>query len=429
MKDEHAKQDVLAAVDKLKDELIQRTVETVQIRSVTPDYVGVVYEDEVGGETDVCEYLRPFLDDLGLDTELWEEGEGRGVLAGVCKGSGGGRSLILNGHVDVVPPGPDEAWRVADAFSGSVVDGRIYGRGSVDMKGPGMAAYIALKAVLDAGYRPKGDVTLEFVGGEEMGQALGSRGAVRKGYRADSVIIMEPSRGVLSPVGAGLFYLQVEIRGKATHVGFRGQMVRTGGRGDAIGVNSIEKGMVVYEALQRLEEKWGQTKTHPLFFPGFFTLHPGAITGGPNGAFVVSDRSTIDYAVWYHPDEDPEDVKREIEDQIMRFAQTDPWLRDNPPKLHWLAQLGSFNTPLEAPICQAVHNAYEQATGRSHLPVAYEAGCDAPAFLEAGMTDIVCCGPGSFEVAHGPDEHVDIGDLMDCARVLATTIVEYCGVG
>lgn len=425
---DNAKQDVLATVDKLKDELVRRTAESIRIRSVTPDYVGVVYDDEVGGETEVCEFVRPLLDDLRLDTELWEEGKGRGVLAGVCKGSGGGRSLILNGHVDVVPPGPDESWKVAKAFSGSVVDGRIYGRGAVDMKGPSLAAYIALKAVLEAGYRPKGDVTLEFVGGEEMGQALGSRSAVTKGYRADSVIIMEPSRGVLGPVGAGLFYLQVEIAGKATHVGLRGQMVRTGGGGDAIGVNSIEKAMVVYEAMKRLEEEWGQTKAHPLFFPGFFSLHPGAISGGPSGAFVVSDKSTIDYAVWHHPEEDPAEVKKEIEDQISRFSRTDPWLRENPPKLHWLAQLGGFNTSLDAPICQAVHNAYEQATGRRHLPTAYEAGCDAPAFLEAGMTDVVCCGPGSFEVAHAPDEHVDIGELTDCARVLALSIVEYCGI-
>ncbi|MBZ9772588.1 M20 family metallopeptidase [Mesorhizobium sp. CO1-1-8] len=429
----NAKQDVLAVVEKLRDVLVQRTSEAVQIRSVTPDYINADYEAEVGGETRVCEYFRPYMDDLGLKTDLWEEEKGRGVVVGVCKGTGGGRSLVLNGHVDVVPPLEDEKWTVASPWSGKVVDGKIYGRGAVDMKGPDMSAYVALRAVLEAGYKPKGDVTLQFVCGEEMGQALGSRGAVRKGYVADSVIIMEPSRSHLGAAGPGLVYLQVEIAGRATHIAMRGRMVHARSAdetqyGPSLGVNSIERTMVIYEAMQRLEQEWGYTKIHPLFAPGFFTIHPGAITGGPNGAFMVSDRSTIDFAIWSPPGEDLADVRKQVEEQIKRFAQTDSWLRENPPKLKWLAALDAWETPLDAPISKAVHDSYEAVWGEKHVPNACEAGCDAVAFLEAGIKDVVCMGPGNFGVAHGPDEYVDIEELTKCAGVLALSIIDYCGV-
>ena len=106
--------------------------------------------------------------------------------------------------------------------------------------------------------------------------------------------------------------------------------------------NAIDKGVVIFQALRQLEDEWGQTKQHPLFSPGHFTLHPGVVTGGPNGVlvpFLISEFMTIEYCVWYHPDEDPEDVKREIETHIDRAAEPGCWLREHPPVVEWKLEL------------------------------------------------------------------------------------------
>jgi acetylornithine deacetylase/succinyl-diaminopimelate desuccinylase-like protein len=110
MIDTTVKEALIRGVDVLKDELIQLTADTVRIPSINPTYPGQVYTDTLGGETEVNEFVKPLLEGLGMTTDLWEEEEGRANLVGVLKGTGGGKSLIFNGHVDVVPPGPDEDW-------------------------------------------------------------------------------------------------------------------------------------------------------------------------------------------------------------------------------------------------------------------------------------------------------------------------------
>ena len=100
------KQDILATVDSLRDEIIKLTVDIVRIPSVNPTYPGIVREEVIGGEMRVNEYLKPVMEAVGLKTDMWEEEKGRANLVGVYKGTGGGKSLIFNGHVDVVPAGP-----------------------------------------------------------------------------------------------------------------------------------------------------------------------------------------------------------------------------------------------------------------------------------------------------------------------------------
>ena len=204
-------------------------------------------------------------------------------------------------------------------------------------------------------------------------------------------------------------------------------MIRAGGRGDEIGVNSIEKSLIVLEAVKKLEEEWGQTKRHPLFNPGHFTLNPGVITGGPAGAFVISEKSTIDYAIWHHPAEKPSQIKKEIEDQIKRFAQTDRWLRKNPPSIEWLIHIEPYDTPREAPICRAIEDAYAEALDSEPYVHAFPATCDGGLFHRAGM-DVVVFGPGDLLKAHAANENILIQEMLDAARVYALTILQWCGV-
>lgn len=433
MIDPKVKEVVLAVVDSLKDDLVQLACDTVKIPSVNPTFPGVVYEEALGGETRVAEFLKPLLEDIGLKTDMWEKEKGRANLVGVYKGTGGGKSLIFNGHTDVVPPGPEKDWTMAGPWSAKIADGKIWGRGACDMKGGNAVALIAMKALLEAGYEPKGDVIIEYVVGEElMNTEAGTGAAIERGYKADAAIVVEPSgppyRLGLIPASPGVFYMVVTIEGKAVHASMRDELIRPGGGGAKIGVSSIDKAMIIYQGLRKLEEEWGQTKSHPMFTrPGHFTLHPGVITGGPSGAFVISNESKIEYAIWHAPSDSEEQVKKEVEEQISLFAQTDPWLREHPPKIEWLLWWPPYDVPVDAPICKAVATAYESAMEE---PVKYYgfAAVDDAAFLNRAGIPAITIGPGDLRVAHAANEYVEIAELVDAAKIYALSIVEWCGV-
>ncbi len=194
MIDNEIKKKVLLAVDSLEDEMVNVVSDIIQIPSINPCLDISLKDERIGGETKVNTYLKPVMESFGLQTDMWEEEKGRANLVGVCKGTGNGRSLLFNGHVDTVAPGPLELWDIAEPYSGKVLNGRIYGRGSTDMKGADVASIYAIKALLKAGYKPKGDVLVETVSGEEMMQPeIGTSSAVNRGYRADAAIVVEAS--------------------------------------------------------------------------------------------------------------------------------------------------------------------------------------------------------------------------------------------
>jgi len=433
MIDDKVRREILTSVDGLRDELIKLVSDLVQIPSVNPNQPGATEEESVGGESRVNEFLKPVMDTMGLETDLWEAEKGRANLVGICKGTGGGKSLIFNGHVDVVIPGPEELWTEAGPWSGKVKNGRIYGRGAIDMKGGDAAAIMALKAFLQAGYKPKGDVIVECVVGEEMMNTEAGTGAtIERGYRADAAIVMEPSSppyrlGIL-PACPGVLFVVIEIKGKATHVSMRDELVRAGGRGAEIGVSAVDKGMIVYQALAKLEEEWGQTKSHQAYTrPGHFTICPVTFRGGGSISFIP-DECVIECVVWHAPQDDPDQVKKEVEQQVARFAGTDPWLRENPPKVGWWDfWWPPYDIPLDAPICKAVGTAYKAAMDEPARFYGFAAVDDA-AFLNRAGIPAISIGPGDLKVAHGANEYADIDELVDAAKIYALSIAEWCGV-
>ncbi len=430
--EEDVKNKVFKKIDALKNTLVKHTQDTIRIRSVNPTYIGVKYEEELGGETKVNEFVEQILKDLGFKTDLFAHEEGRKNLVGTLKGTGNGKSLMFNGHVDVVPPGPDEDWTIAGPWSGEIKDGKIYGRGSTDMKGGNIAAIAAIRGILDAGYKLKGDIIYESVVGEEMMNTDAGTGAcIKKGYKADACINVEPSAPPYSlaviPASPNVSYMRVTIEGKAVHASMRDELIRAGGGGDQIGVSSIDKAMIIYEGLRKLEDEWGRTKTHPLFTrPGHFTIHPGVITGGPNGAFVISNKSTIEYAIWGHPKDSYEQIQKEIEDTIKKWALTDPWLTKHPPKVEWLLFWPAFDLPIDAPISRLCGQAYEAVMNEPAKYYGFAAVDDA-AFLNMAGIPTVTIGPGDLRVAHGPNEYVKIDELVKAAKIYAYAALEWCG--
>src|SRR5579885_1714170 len=159
---------VLGGIDGLKDELVETVSAAVRSPSVNPKYPGQVYADVVGGEGQVSRLMSGLYERIGCAVDLFAIEPGRENAVGVWKGAGGGRSLIYNGHVDVVPPGDPANWRSGDPFSGRVDADRIWGRGSTDMKCGVLAQSFAARAIDRAGLRLDGDLILEAEVGEEV---------------------------------------------------------------------------------------------------------------------------------------------------------------------------------------------------------------------------------------------------------------------
>lgn len=430
---------VLEQVDELQEELVQAVSEAVQIESVNPKYPGQVYDDAVGGEGEVSRFVARFYEELGCEVDLFAVEPGRENAVGVWKGTGGGRSLIYNGHVDVVPPGDPANWTSGSPFSGRIDDDRIWGRGSTDMKGGVLAQAFAALAVARAGYRLEGDLILEAEVGEEvMDHECGTTAILERGYKADAAVVSEPSappgRLAIVPITPGLWWFSATVRGKATHASMRGETFRAGGLGAQVGVNAIDKGFQIFQAIRQLEDEWGQTKRHPLFAPGHFTIHPGVVVGGPNGVlipFVVSEYMTIEYCIWYHPEEAPEDVRREVEEHVQRAAQLDPWLREHPPELEWKMNWPASVVDPDHPVCHALAAAHEQAAVGTRFegppPVQGFAAVEDTAFLNIGGVPAISYGPGDIRVAHADDEHVLIDELLTATKTYALLAMDWCG--
>ncbi|HYB05077.1 MAG TPA: M20/M25/M40 family metallo-hydrolase, partial [Nitrososphaerales archaeon] len=272
----------MKTIDAMRDEIIDLCRNLVQRQSVNPKYPDADSEKYLGGEKACNEFLATELSGFGCKVDLFEKAPQRINLVSTLKGAGEGRSLIINGHIDTVPFGNLAMWADRDPLSGSIREGKLFGRGACDMKA-GIAAFSkAAKAIIRAHFSLKGDLILETVVGEEtMDHVLGTTAAVERGYKADAAIVAEPTSLSLNPVTQGVLLMSVMVEGKSAHTTSRDLMIRPGGGGDEIGVNAVEKGVKVLEAIQQLELQWGMTKTHPLYNPGHFVIHPGIIEGAP----------------------------------------------------------------------------------------------------------------------------------------------------
>jgi acetylornithine deacetylase len=425
---------VLSEVDALRDDLLNAVSDAIRIPSVNPNYPGQVYDDLLGGESDVSRYMAGVYEQAGAEVDVFSTVPGRENAVGVVRGTGAGRSLIYCGHVDVVPPGDLDLWTSGDPFGGRIDGDRIWGRGSTDM-----AQAFAAIALRNAGVRLRGDLILEAVVGEEtMDHEAGVSACCARGYTADAAIVSEPSSPpaplAVVPVTPGIQWFSVTVKGKAGPATMRGQTVRAGGLGSEIAVSAIDKGMLVFDALRRLEDEWGVTKQHPLYAPGHFSIHPGVISGGPHGVQVpysISEFMTTEYLVIGHPDDDPEDVRREIEQQVHHAAQLDGWLRENPPVVEWKIHWPSSSVPVDHPLCTTVGDAHEVAAEGTRFggrpPVHGFYGAEDTTWLQHAGIPAISYGPGDLRLAHAPDEYCLIDEILCATRTFALTAMRWCG--
>lgn len=441
-----ARERVLATVEAMRAQILELVSELVRIPSVNPGFPGVRYEEHIGGESRVTEALAQHMESAGLQTAWVEGAPQRRNLAAVCRGAGGGRSLVLNGHIDTVPPVNPRDWKFGSPWSGKIDGDRLYGLGATDMKAGVAAQFKAVEAIGKAGIRLKGDVVQQVVIGEEMMEhELGTSRVTRAGFRGDAAIVAEPT-SLWEPlsvvtVSPGLLYFRLNVSGKATHVGVRSEVVRPGGMVPAIGANAVEKALFLVQMVQKLEQDWGLSKGHPLFTPGYFTIHPGLIKGDPGYAapFMFATGCYVEFCALYPPQEQVDDVKRELTDYIQGACQLDPWLREHPPTIEWLNHWPPFETAIDSPICGVVAQAAELAQGGPARPdpsrllnvpprFRHFAALADNSFLQAEGIPSVIYGPGNLTLAHGQDEYVLTEEVITATKTYALACLEFCGV-
>lgn len=395
----------------------------------------VIRHGEDGREQKAQEYLAGHLQNLGCTTELFEPDnekmkgypsynaghsyKGRPVLVGVYKGSGGGKSLILNGHMDTMPSGDLRQWNT-DPWTLTERDGKLYGLGADDMKGGLAAEVLGLELALSMGFKPKGDIIIESVVDEEGG-GNGSLAVSLAGYHADAAIIAEGSLLNVYAANRGAWLAEVTITGKPIHASLKG-----------FGQNAIDKMVKVILSLHELESKWMSTRVHPLLGPA--TINIGCIEGGV-AASTVPESCSLKFDVEYYPSElgiygdriqiDKDEVAREVEAHLNLMASGDEWLREHPLKFNWYQDCPPFETDVNHPIVGCVLNAAHEVAGPDRKVGGLSCGCDARHLCNIAKVPTVVFGPGTCHHAHIVNEYLPRKEYLQAIEAFARIIMDW----
>ncbi len=357
---------------------------------------------ESPGEREAALTLARTLESWGLSTEMHDAAPGRPNVVARA-GSGRGRSLMLNGHLDVVgvegmthPP-----------FGGQERDGRLYGRGAADMKG-GLAAMCAA-AARAAARGISGEVIIAAVADEEH-TSMGTRELLRRGVRADAAIVGEPTGLAIMPAHKGFAWIEIEVQGRAAH-----------GSRYEVGVDAILDAGLVLEELALLERDTLPSRRHPLL--GRPSLHASTIEGG-TGWSTYPDRCVIRVERRTLPAESPDEPLTEILAALARAAKRRASLAAE-------ARLVLSQAPSEvasnAPIVSALSTALIDRNERVTVG-GMTAWTDAALLNEAGIPAI-CFGPGDIALAHAAEEWIDMGEIERATAVLESLILQWCNEG
>ncbi|GHH80277.1 acetylornithine deacetylase [Streptomyces sulfonofaciens] len=412
-----------AALDAIDEEDIARQLlELLAIPSVTGS----------PAESDLQHLLARRLQRLGLDVDLWSmdlpalradpgfpgteapREEAWGLVA-TTPPSGDGPTMILQGHVDVVPSGDTARW-VGDPFVPRVVGDTVHARGACDMKAGLVAELAALAAVRACGVRLRGRVAAHFVVGEEDG-GLGAFGTLRRGHTGDACVIAEPTAGALVTANAGALTFRIEVPGKAAHASTRDE-----------GVSAIDGYVAIHAALARLEAR-RNVDADPLLahHPVPYSVSVGTLRSG-DWASSVPDLLVAEGRLGVRLDEDPALARAELERCVALACAGDPWLRRHPAAVTWPGgQFASGRLPAGHPLRDLLRGAHQDVTGGAETPErGAPYGSDLRLYAGAGVPTLQF-GPGDVRVAHSPSEKVSVTETVRVARTLVLAVLR--GVG
>ena len=342
-------------------------------------------------------------------------------LVGIFRGTDGGRSLILNGHIDTVTVEPEDAW-TRDPFSGEVDDGLMYGRGTSDMKGGLMAAVMAMAYLREAEAALRGDVILQSVVNEEHA-GNGTLDLVRRGYRADGAIVLEPTNNTIAVSHPGGLYWQVTVPGTVRSPGARWS------GSELMGISAIEKLPPIISALLALEHTYNSVPNDDPMEAGRvpFALTIGKVAGGYYETATAGEAILRGGAYFSPVVGEVGEVMHRMKDAIASANNEDEFLRDHPANLEFLHHDDSTRQSPQIPL--AVHSG--EIVGRRGGVAEACAGpfaCDMRHLVNQGDIPTVIFGPGSIAQAHKPDEHIMLDEYLSCIEHLIEIIWSWCNL-
>ena len=367
-------------------EVVKFCQELVRIKSVNPP----------GDELQAAEYVASVLKKIGLEVELIKHSPTRASVLARLKSSRKKPGLLYNGHLDTVPVG-SEKW-IHEPFGADVSEGKIWGRGTADMKGGLAVLMVAAKALAEARMPLQGDLIIAATAGEEAD----SLGATAVAARPDlgpvqAVVIPEPSYNDIYVAEKGAFWLELTTQGKTAH-----------GSMPEMGRNAI---MMMVTLISELGKMSFPYKEHPLL--GGFTQSINTITGGvktnvvPDNCVVTVDMRTV-------PGQDHRAILRQVEDLIADLSRRIP---DFKASVKVTNDRAPVETSPDEPVVQSFADIVAEVAGERPVPKGVRYYTDAVAFVPVLKAPMIICGPGDAKLAHQPNEHVEISKLVQAAKI------------
>lgn len=410
-------------------------VDEAAIGPMLLDLLAVPSVTGTAAESELQHRLARRLDGLGLDVDLWSmdlpalradpgfpggeapRDEAWGLVGTTPEGpgDGDGPTVILQGHVDVVPAGDLAQWE-GDPFVPRVTGDIVHARGACDMKAGLVANLTALTALRASGVRLGGRVAAHFVVSEEDG-GLGSFGTLRRGHTGDACVITEPTGGTVITANAGALTFRIDVPGKAAHASTR-----------ELGVSAIDAYRTVHDALADLE-RVRNADPDPLLagYPIPYALSVGTLRAG-DWSSSVPDLLVAEGRLGVRLGEDPAAARAAFEGRVAEACAADPWLRENPARVTWPGgQFASGRLPAGHPLRDVVQDAYaEVAGGVRPRERGAPYGSDLRLYAAAGIPTLQF-GPGDIALAHGPREQVSVREIADVARTLVLAVLRTVG--
>jgi succinyl-diaminopimelate desuccinylase len=360
---------------------------------------------EKAGAGFIVQKLKEWGIEAGLIPEPYED---RPQAWGQVTGSSGGPTLVLNGHIDVVPEGDVAQWQFPP-FEGTIVDGRLYGRGSSDMKG-GLAAMMITARILNGMKdRLRGKLLLQFAVGEEKGEPGTKHLLLNRGLKGDYAIVLEPTGLRVATAEKGLAWFRVILQGRPVHGSVAEQ-----------GINAIEKAMKFANEIMKYNRKIGR-RSHPLV--GNAKCSVTMISGGtkenviPESCSLVLDRRI-------NPEESGDRVEAEIRSILDRLASGDG---DFKYTLQRTMVYESAEIPTDALLARVVRQYAARVAGIAREPYGTLFSSDVRNFINDANIEAITFGPGAPNQPHTFNESIEIDEVVKCIRVLLLTAKELLG--
>ncbi|MFB5663380.1 ArgE/DapE family deacylase [Alteribacillus sp. HJP-4] len=327
-----------------------------------------------------------------------------------------GKSVIFQGHVDVVSPGPLEDWTY-DPWSSTISGGKMFGRGLQDMKSGITAMIFAYKAIRSAGFMPAADFFFQTVIEEEC-TGNGALAALERGYSADAAIIPEPFGLQATYSQVGVIWLRITVKGAGAHTERASEAV-----------NAIEKSYIMIEALRQYRKYINEQPKHPDFkdHPHPLNVNIGTIQSGEWPSNVPS-KAVLEARVGFYPGQDPNIIKKEVKEWILKAAEQDDWLRDCKPEITFFGfHAEGYSIDDQTELFQKVDRSHEVITGSPPKRAALTCTTDARFYNLYYNIPALCYGPAGGNM-HGIDEWVDLESVKKATKVYAHFISNWCGL-